>query len=244
MKPIASPPRYPAMLTVANDRAHPLALRFHDFIRGEHFPCVGAKAASNRDGLHVVVARDFRSAWDDLRILPALLDLARRYRRDPQLFVSLAVLFEQGAPESEEAFEGKLWERLQSLSDKDAWLGEKPDPRVAHDPSDPHFAMSFGGEGFFVVGLHPRSSRPARRFEAPALVFNLHDQFEQLREAGRYDRMRAAIRERDEILAGSVNPMLAEHGKASAARQYSGRAVGADWRCPFSGRAPGARDAA
>jgi len=119
----------------------PAHQRFHDFIRGDDFPCVGAKAASNRGGLRVVVARDFRSAWDDLRILPALLDLARRYRRDPQLFVSLAVLFEQGAPDSEEAFEGKLWERLQSLSDKDAWLGQQPDPRVAHDPADPHFGF-------------------------------------------------------------------------------------------------------
>ena len=37
-------------------------------------------------------------------------------------------------------------------------------------------------------------------------------------------------------LMGLVNPMLAEHGSLSAARQYSGRAVGEDWRCPFSGR--------
>jgi FPC/CPF motif-containing protein YcgG len=28
--------------------------------------------------------------------------------------------------------------------------------------------------------------------------------------------------------------MLAVHGEASEARQYSGRQVGAAWRCPFS----------
>lgn len=225
------------MLTPSNDIDHPLAERFAAFIGDAGFPCVGAKAALNRDGIQFVVARDFGSAWDDLRILPGLLDLAKRYRADPVPFQSLVVLFESGAPADEQAFETQLWARLQSLSDKDEWLGQRADPRVTHDPDDPHFAMSFGGEAFFVVGLHPRSSRPARRFEAPAMVFNLHDQFERLREAGSYDKLRGTILDRDLKLAGSLNPMLAQHGTMSAARQYSGRAVGDAWQCPFSGRA-------
>jgi len=231
------------MLLPSNDIRHPLAERFAAFIERPDFPCVGAKAALNRDGIQFVVGRDFRSGWDDLRIMPGLLDLAARYRADPVPFQSLVVLFESGAPGDEETFEAQLWARLQSLSDKDEWLGQRPDPRVAHDPEDPHFAMSFGGEAFFVVGLHPRSSRPARRFEAPAMVFNLHDQFERLREAGRYDKLRGAILDRDLKLAGTLNPMLAQHGTKSAARQYSGRAVGDAWQCPFSGRGE-ARDAA
>ena len=224
------------MLNVSQDRSHPLADAFVAFIEGSDFPCVGAKAALNREGVDFVVARDFRSAWDDLRIMPGLLDLAKRYRADPVPFQSLVVLFETGAPSGEEAFERQLWARLQSLTDKDHWLGQPADPRVAHDPDDPHFAMSFGGEAFFVVGLHPRSSRPARRFEAPAMVFNLHDQFEALRAAGRYDKLRATILDRDLAVAGSLNPMLSPHGSVSAARQYSGRAVEDGWRCPFPGR--------
>ncbi len=218
------------------DNEHPLAERFARFIGSAEFPCVGAKAAANRDGITFVVARDFGSAWDDLRIMPGLLDIAKRYRADPVPFQSLVVLFEDGAPADEVMFEAQLWARLQSLTDKDQWLGQRPDPRVAHDPDDPHFAMSFGGEAFFVVGLHPRSSRPARRFEAPAMVFNLHDQFERLREAGRYEKLRGSILERDLKLAGTPNPMLAQHGTKSAARQYSGRAVGDGWQCPFNGR--------
>lgn len=216
--------------------------RFIEFIGDRAFPCVGAKAALKRDGMRFVVARDFGSAWDDLRILPALLDLARDYRAEPSLFQSLVILFEQGAPAGEHEFEQGLWERLQSLSDKDEWLGQRADPRVAHDPDDPHFAMSYGGEAFFVVGLHPRASRPARRFETPAMVFNLHDQFEMLRADGTYDKLRATILERDVAVAGSVNPMLARHGTISPARQYSGRAVEDGWECPYSGRAN--RDAA
>ena len=224
------------MYDTDDNRDDPLAHRFRTFITDRTFPCVGAKAALQRDGMRFIVARDFRSAWDDLRILPALLGLAKSYRAEPEMFQSLVVLFEAGAPDDERSFEQGLWSRLQSLSDKDEWLGQRADPRVAHDPEDPHFAMSFGGEAFFVVGLHPRASRPARRFSTPAMVFNLHDQFTTLRAEGRYDKLRASILGRDLAVTGSKNPMLSEHGDVSAARQYSGRAVEEGWRCPFSGR--------
>lgn len=230
------------MLPIANDIDHPLVHQLSIFIGSADFPCVGAKAALNRSGMKFVVARDFRSAWDDLRILPALIELSKRYRKEPMLFQSLVVIFEEGAPDDEEQFERLLWERLDSLTRKDEWLGQTPDTRVAHDPEDPHFAMSFGGEAFFVVGLHPKASRPARRFRYPAMVFNLHDQFTQLRAQGRYEKLRRTILGRDLELAGSMNPMLDSHGTVSAARQYSGRSVDDGWQCPFSGR--GDRDAA
>ena len=147
--------------------------------------------------------------------------------------MSLAFVFADRTHLSEEAFEKAMWERIQSLSDKDAWLDHPYDSRVSQDPDDIHFSLSFGGEAFFAVGLHPRASRPARRFASPAIVFNLHDQFVQLRDQGRYETIRETILERDVQLAGSVNPMLARHGEASAAAQYSGRQVDNDWVCPF-----------
>ena len=126
--------------------------------------------------------------------------------------------------------------RVQSLHDKDVWRGQDYDPRVSPDPGNPHFSLSFGGEAFFIVGLHPHASRPARRFERPTLVFNLHDQFERLREAGKYEGLREKILVRDDRLAGSRNPMLARHGDVSEARQYSGRVVDEDWVPPFEYR--------
>jgi FPC/CPF motif-containing protein YcgG len=224
------------MLQPTDDRDHPLARRFDAFVRDAGFPCVGAKSALAKGQIRIVVGRDMRSAWDDLRIYPNLLDLAWTYARQPTLFHSLAVLFEEDSELDEEGFERCLWERLESLTRKDDFHGQFADPRVSADPADPHFSLSFGGEAFFVVGLHPRASRPARRFERPALIFNLHDQFEQLRASGVYDKMRSTIIARDVALAGDVNPMLARHGTMSEARQYSGRAVGSDWVCPFSGR--------
>jgi FPC/CPF motif-containing protein YcgG len=65
-------------------------------------------------------------------------------------------------------------------------------------------------------------------------VFNPHAQFEQLRAQGRYQPLRDRIRARDVALQGHVNPMLVDHGRESEAKQYSGRVVDADWRCPFA----------
>lgn len=210
--------------------------RFRAFIADPRFPCVGAKSALARNGLRIVLARDLASGWDDLRIYAALSDFAAAYRARPGPFQSLAVVFEGPCGLSEQAFETALWARLQALSDQDAGLGLAYDPRVSDDAGDPRFSLSFGGEAFFVVGLHPAASRPARRFEAPVLVFNPHDQFERLRAEGRFEGLRQTITERDVALAGSPNPMLARFGEVSEARQYSGRLVEEGWKCPFKPR--------
>ena len=223
----------PPMHAITFQNDHPLARAFTANVETPAFPCVGAKSALARGQMDILVARDLTSAWDDLRILPALARTVGKYRADKALFRTLVVIFERPTELTEAEFERHLWARAQSLSDKDEWLGYRPDPSVSTDPEDPHFSLSFAGEAFFVVGLHPHASRPARRFEAPAMVFNLHDQFEVLREQQRYEKLRASILSRDEQLAGSINPMLARHGETSEARQYSGRAVDEDWKCPF-----------
>jgi FPC/CPF motif-containing protein YcgG len=231
-----APRQYPAIdpFRLEDGDNHPLAERFREFIRDGDFPCVGAKSALGRDQLKIIVARDILSSWDDLRIYVDLLAFAKSYREAPKLFQSFVVLFEQPARMTEGEFEKALWTRVQSFADKDAWHGQGYDPRVSADPKSPHFSLSFGTEAFFVVGLHPCASRPARRFERPAIVFNLHDQFERLRAEKRYESLRHNIIERDVAIAGSPNPMLARHGEISEARQYSGRSVGEDWTCPFS----------
>lgn len=198
------------------------------------FPCVGAKSALARGTLRTLVCHSLASGWDDVMIHRELMAWAEEYRADPTGLRSLAVVFSGPDDLDEVAFETLMWERIQSFADKDEWLGQPYDHRVSGDPNDPHFSLSFGGEAYFVVGLHPHASRPARRFPNPTLVFNLHAQFEQLRGEGKYEGMRAKILTRDEQLAGSINPMLARHGEVSEARQYSGRAVGRDWVCPFS----------
>ena len=223
----------PGVLAVEDRFAGRLAEEFKAHIAQTSFPCVGAKSALARGLLEIVIAFDMRSAWDDLRIHDRLIKWAETYRDDPEGLRSIAVIFSQPSILDENEFERLLWERLQSFAEKDNWLGQRYDPAVSPDPGDPHFSLSFGGQAYFVVGLHPAASRPARRFSHPVMVFNLHDQFEKLRASGLYERMREAILERDRQLAGDINPMLARHGESSEARQYSGRMVGEDWQCPF-----------
>ena len=222
------------MSATVSANPHPLARAFESFVRDQAFPCVGAKSALARSQMEIVVARDITSAWDDLRIHPGLFEAARRFTVDPTLFQSFVVVFEGPRSLNELEFERAMWDRIQSLSDKDAWNGVAYDSTVDADPDSPHFSLSFGGEAFFAVGMHPGASRPARRFQTPAVVFNLHRQFEMLRASGAYEKLRASILQRDESLAGSINPMLARHGDSSEARQYSGRQVAESWSCPYA----------
>lgn len=224
MYPITTPPQ--------DSRADcALIERFEAHIRDNMFPCVGAKSALARQQMPFLVAGDIRCPRDDRTVYEALRDFARAFKALPEPFQSFVVLFKTSGDLSETAFEQVLFQRIQALEALDAAAGETYDPRVSSDPDDPRFSLSFGGEAFFVVGLHPGASRPARRFAVPTLVFNAHDQFETLRQQGRYETLRHSIVARDVALSGSANPMLARHGDASEARQYSGRRVEADWRC-------------
>lgn len=203
------------------------------FIGRTDFPCVGAKSALNQGGLYVLHARSLASAWNDLAIHEAIASFAKEHGSQKRGFRSLVILFEGPIGLNEQTYEKYLWERFQSWTDKDVWLGYKNDAKVSIDPQDTQFSLSFGGHAFFAIGLHPRASRKARRFFKPAIVLNLHSQFRNLREAGKYESLRKAILQRDRKLQGSINPMVARFGTSSEARQYSGRKVDSSWQCPF-----------
>lgn len=207
--------------------------RFEAHIRDRAFPCVGAKSALARGTMTFLVAGDLRCPGHDRAIFALLTDFARAFAASPRPFQSLVVLFDTPGTMDEAAFEAAMWSRLQALEEMDAACGHTYDRRVSPDVDSPQFSLSFAGEAFFVVGMHPGASRPARRFGTPALVFNAHDQFETLRLQGRYETLRDSIIARDIATAGSVNPMLARHGERSEAIQYSGRAADEGWVCPF-----------
>ena len=207
--------------------------RFESHIKSKDFPCVGAKSALARQQMQTLVVGDIRCPKDDLAIYNALRDFALAFKRNNAPFQTFVVLFDQTDIIDEATFERALWQRIESLEKVDAERGNLYDSRVSDDINDPHFCLSFAGEAFFVVGLHPGASRLSRRFEVPALVFNAHEQFETLRHDGRYDSLRETILKRDAAYSGSPNPMLARHGDTSEARQYSGRVVESDWRCPL-----------
>lgn len=210
---------------------------FDAFVADRGYPCVIAKSALKRDQY---VLRTFAPLATDAAV-DALAAELRAFTDAPEPdrgFRSFVAAFDAPAPPDEHAFERALWQTLRGLHERDAcpW-----DDAVSSNPSDPTFSFSFAGRAFYIVGMHPNASRPARRFAHPLIVFNLHEQFERLRREGRYDKVRGLIRRRDRAFAGSVNPMMDDFGKRSEARQYSGRAVEAGWTCPFGFGADAAR---
>ncbi len=207
--------------------------RFEAHIRHASFPCVGAKSALARTRMEFLVAGDIRCPRDDRAVFSALVDYARAYSAAPGPFQSFVVLYQTADTLDEVTFEAAMWARLQALEAMDAAAGHAYDRRVSPEVDNPAFSLSFAGEAFFVVALHPKASRPARRFDTPALVFNAHDQFETLRTSGRYETLRNSIIARDVAVSGSANPMLARHGERSEAAQYSGRVTPGEWTCPF-----------
>lgn len=218
-----------------------LASRFLAFIDNPSFPCVGSKAALARDAIEPHGFGRLGDRANDAPLLDRLTAFARRIEamaEEDTTVRSFVALFDGPADTDERRFEAMLWSQLQRLHDLDARRGTPWAADVSRDPDDPRFSLSLGGHPFFVIGLHAGASRLARRFEAPALVFNSHRQFDRLRADGRYAKMQAATRQRDIALQGDINPNLADFGSAPETRQYSGRRVEAGWTCPFHVRRP------
>ncbi|MDQ3040173.1 MAG: YqcI/YcgG family protein [Pseudomonadota bacterium] len=212
-----------------------LTAHFLDFIAGPTFPCVGSKAALARDAIQVHEFTRLGARSNDSRLLDLLSDFADKVDAiDPTdtTVHSFVALFEGPVDTDETIFETLLWSQLQRLHELDVGRGMSWASDVSTDPNSAKFSLSLSGHPFFVIGLHPGASRIARRFPHPVLVFNSHRQFEQLRADGRYQKMQAATRERDCALQGSINPNLSDFGAAAETRQYSGRAVGPEWKCP------------
>ncbi|UPG96567.1 guanitoxin biosynthesis heme-dependent pre-guanitoxin N-hydroxylase GntA [Luteibacter aegosomatissinici] len=212
---------------------HTQTLReFEQLVEGDRFPCFAGRTAQRRHLVDHLFAGHMACPADDQVLAEGIARFATDNKPE-DTFRSLVVHFEGSDPVPEHAFEDLLFARLQGIHEADA-RAHAWDPSVSDDADDPGFSMSIGGKAFYVVGLHPGASRPARRLAHPALVFNLHSQFEYLRQEGRYERLKAAIIDEDIARNGSANPMLAVHGESSEAIQYSGRHITGEWHCPFA----------
>ncbi|HEY0369880.1 MAG TPA: guanitoxin biosynthesis heme-dependent pre-guanitoxin N-hydroxylase GntA [Chthoniobacterales bacterium] len=208
---------------------------FREFVMRQEYPCVGARAALNGDTYVLRAYKELGASETSAELSRDLYAFANSKLREESEYASFIAVFREPLVPNELEFEQLLWQQLRGLHELDAqrfaW-----DAGVSSDPADPQFSFSFAAQAFYVIGMHPNSSRLARRFPWPALVFNPHEQFEHLRADGKWKRMQETIRERDVTLQGSINPMLSDFGQSSEARQYSGRAVEGDWQAPFAAK--------
>jgi FPC/CPF motif-containing protein YcgG len=210
-----------------------LTIHIHEqlraFIQNLAFPChLGRSSVANltyRFGLYPDMLSDecleglCRDLWDFVEERPRFSE-----------FSTMLVSFEGPLPTNEIELESNLWNLLQRLHsfDRSPWA-----TNASSDPNDPDFAFSFASEAFFIVGMHGHSSRYSRRFPYPTLAFNAQSQFDELRKLGQFDKAQRVIRNNDVLLQGDINPSLANFGDDSAAKQYSGRLVENDRKCPF-----------
>jgi FPC/CPF motif-containing protein YcgG len=207
---------------------------FRAFVGAKGFPCLAGKGAVNRGDYTLGVYGDLGSEAAARALAGDLAAFVASLPADGAGLQAFAAVFTGAVPADEQAFEAALWQQLQRLHEADP-VGHW-DPLVSADPDDGQFSFSFGGRALFVVGLHPTSSRLARQFRWPAMMFNPRAQFDRLRREGQFERMRGLVRDRDIALQGTMNPNLADFGHASEARQYSGRATEPEWQCPFHHR--------
>jgi FPC/CPF motif-containing protein YcgG len=199
----------------------------------KNYPCVAALQSFHKDDYQVGFYGELGegSLWRDLR--QDLLFFLSKQRQSNSTHLTFWAFFEERPEISEEGFEERMWKELSFLTSEET--KDEDWGQFTSDPEDKAFCLGLGGHRFFVVGLHPQSSRKARQFPVPALVFNVFDQFEALKEKGIYDSMVKTNRDRDVKFQGSVNPMALVHGDDWESIQFSGRANDQKkWKCPFS----------
>jgi hypothetical protein len=206
---------------------------YKEFLDDKNFPCIGAKAALAKNHIKCVVLSHMACPAQDTEALQFIYSFVDGYRSSSDMYHSAAVIFKEPMNIDENTFDQLLWQRLNALSALDKKVFQH-DTRVDSDPASARYSFSLKGEAFFIVGLHAASSRRARRFRYPSLIFNPHAEFEKLRASNRFIKMREVVRKRDVAYSGSVNPMLSDFNTASEVYQYSGKQYTSDWICPLS----------
>ena len=202
------------------------------FVLQKNYPCIAAIKSVNADEFLIGHYEDFGSGknWRDLR--KDLENFIQAQEKTNSTYLTFWAIYSGKNQFTEQEFENRLWNELSHLSSSEQrekdWANVK-----TSDPQDPGFCLSLNGKAFFVVGLHPQSSRLGRKFSSPALVFNVIEQFENLERQGQYEPMKTLNRKRDILFQGDVNPMVEKHGDKWESIQFSGQTNPDSWKCPF-----------
>ena len=119
------------------------------------YPCIAALQSYTRKDYCLKVYENFGGALHRPDLRTDLLKYIEEYERNLSPYFTFWAVFKDVSNLSEDQFENSMRREMASL------------------PID--------GRHFFVVGLHPASSRLSRRFPWPALVLYTFDQFESFK---------------------------------------------------------------
>lgn len=210
--------------------------QFRALIQTADFPCIAAKSAFNTGNYRFALYEELGGKGSSEGLAHDLCQFVQdgMPNRD---YVTFVASFLAPRATREQQFERALWRQLQRLNDLDT---SAYDPTVRSNPDSPDFAFSFAGQALFVAGLHGGSKMLGRVFAYPTLVFNHHQQFRRIREAGKFERLKEAIHAREIALQGYSNPSSQDHSNMPEGAQYAGvlhplSPTGA-WQCPFHAR--------
>lgn len=189
----------------------------HAFTSGH--PCIGARQLGPKGRLYFALYPSMSGVASAMAFLRDLDDYFKVTDSGDPIFKSFVAIFWEPIPSASD-FAAKFWEFAQLLNRIDALTSEY-DPSISADPTDPTFELSLKGRAIFPATLHPAHPRPARCFTYPAWAMNQSAQFGRLREDGIFETWQKKIRAADIALdpSGMPNPLLADHGDASAAAQ-------------------------
>lgn len=191
----------------------------------QRHPCIGSRTVSQNGNLFIAVYQKMEG-----------VDVARKVLRDLSAYYLVADTIDNVAKtlglffiisvESPLDFAEKYWRFVQTLHNLDMLLNGY-DNTVSSDPSERDFELSLAGRALFTTTLNPAHPRVARRGPYPIWVCNQKSQFDQLRAEGRFEAWHKSISDADAQTdpSGVSNPMLANHGYASAADQLAGHSI-------------------
>ncbi len=199
----------------------------------EDYPCVMAQAMLKKGSIFEAQGKSSCPVKLSQQIRRSLADFERNYpstETELQTFIFyLPGLSNASFEKSEKVFWGLVGRLLSESHSRDT----SPSQNLEDIIRDPNFSLKVNNVEYFLIFLHPKSPRKARRLAQPAIVFNRFSQFESLRDEGVFEMIKKQIRERDKSYSGSVNPMVADHGESSEILQYSGRDYSSESGCPF-----------
>lgn len=214
----------------------PRAVLAHESFRGmvmsDPYPCVVGRGVLRRADYRFGAYPPLGTVQSARAVAADLWQFIQDFPIRQEHFASFVASYDGPICSSEQEFEDVLWQQLQLLHDLDREHHDWND-MVGSDPNTKGFSFSFAGRPFFIIGMHPASSRWARQPARPTMVFNAHEQFNLLRESGMMPKITDSIRTKDRKMQGTINPALVFFdGDNPETVMYSGRVPDDDWKCP------------
>ncbi|KAG8407158.1 hypothetical protein J3458_020651 [Metarhizium acridum] len=194
-------------------------------------PCIGAKLAFSRSTWDLCVCKwELGSEQNSALVAQRLKDWKIRQQfewENNNQFTTLIALFPMTPPRTDVEFEADMMAQLRSLRklDTEPWPLDMPKD-VRHED----YYYSVFGLSYFVLGLHPCSCRPGRRFTCASLVFNAKRQFDELQKSSQFSDIQCVVRKRDMVLSGAPNPcVVADIPAIQQASGYDHTTFATDW---------------